>query len=51
MSKLQNKVSNPKPNSKITQKDQKGSKGFQNLEIKKSEDKKGYIMKVIKLYA
>ena len=47
MSKLQNKILDPKPISKMTPKGKKDSKGFQKQKIKKVRKQKGYIMKVI----
>ena len=44
---LQNKILDPKPASKKTKKAEKDSK---NLKLKKSENKKGYKMKVTNLY-
>ena len=40
MSKLQDKISDPKPTWKIAQKGQKGSKGLQKLRIKKVRKQK-----------
>ena len=40
MSKLQNNISDPKPTSKIDQKGQQSTKGFQKLKIKKVRKQK-----------
>ena len=49
MSKLQNKILDPKPTSEIAQKDKKGSKWFQKLKMQNVRKQEGY-KKVNNLY-